>query len=184
MVTVLPNPVGVVVHTQQFRVHATVHMRSGSSTAWLMNTETRPFLSLTEVAMYRPSVGEQVQVTDLLYETRFAAVPKTHVNWLSGGAPDADPDGFGRRPRRVFVMYPDYVLSGLLHMRPELRLSDFLVTAMSDKPFQTLFDAAILEPGPVGTQVDAWNVLRREPFVTVNLRLAGGVFDSRGSTNG
>lgn len=176
---VAPQPVEVVVHTQEFRMHATVHMRPGNSTAWLLNTDSRTFLALSSVSMYRPSVAERPPEDARVYDTGFAAVPKAHVTWVSGGAPEAAAEGFGRRPRQVFLIYPEYVLSGVLHMRPELRLSDFLATAINDKPFQTLFDAVVLEPGPAGTRVDAWPVLQRHPFVTVNLKLTSGVFDHR-----
>ncbi len=174
------EPVHVVVHTQEFRVHAKVHMRPGTSTAWLLNTEDRAFLSLTDVTMYRPTVAEPPAPADLCYETRFAAVAKGHVLWMVGGAPEGGQDGYGRQPRKVYVMYPNYVLVGLFHMRTEARLSDFLGTVMAAKPFQTLFDTAILEPGPPSTRLEAWRVLQRHPFATVNLRLAGGVFDTAG----
>lgn len=179
MIKSVLEPVDVVVHTQEFRVHAQVHMRPGSSSAWLLNTEDRSFLSLTNVSMYRPTVDEPPLADALLYETRFAAVPKAHVSWMVGGAPDGAQDGYGRQPRKVFVMYPSYVLTGLFQMRAENRLSDYLATIMGAKPFQTLFDCAILEAGPKGTRMDAWREVRRHDFVTVNLRLCGGVFDSR-----
>lgn len=179
MTGVTPQPVQVVVHTQQFRMHASVHMRPGNSTAWLLNTDTRAFLSLSGVAMYRPSFGEEAPDADLVYDTRFAAVPKSHVTWVTGGSPEAAAEGFGRKPRPVFLMYADHVLSGQLYMRPELRLSDFLATAINDKPFQTLFDASVLKLGPVGTRVDAWPVLQRLPFITANLKRTSGVFDHR-----
>ncbi len=173
------EPVDVVVHSQEFRVHAKVHMRPGTSTAWLLNTEDRAFLSLTDASLYRPTVVDPPPESDLRYETAYAAVAKSHVLWMAGGAPDSGQDGFGRQPRQVFVMYPNYVMQGLFHMRSETRLSDFLGTVMGPKSFQTLFDTAILEPGPPGTRIDDWRVLQRHAFVTVNLRLAGGVFDAR-----
>ncbi len=172
-------PVGVVVYTQQFRVHAMLHMRPGTSTAWVLNTEDRAFLSLTDAAMYRPSVSDAPADADRIYDTGYAAVPKAHVSWMVGGAPDGGQDGYGRQPRQVYVMYPNYVLRGLFHMRAENRLSDFLATITAPKPFQTLFDVSLLEKGPAGTRVDEWTVLQRHPFVTVNLRLAGAVFDVR-----
>ncbi len=179
MVKSVLEPVDVVVHTQEFRVHAQVHMRPGSSSAWLLNTEDRAFLSLTNASMYQPTVADPPPADALRYETRFAAVPKAHVSWMVGGAPDGTQDGYGRQPRKVFLMYPNYVLAGLFHMRAENRLSDYLATIMGAKPFQTLFDCAILEPGPSGTRMDAWREVRHHDFVTVNLRLCGGVFDSR-----
>jgi len=179
MIKSVLEPVDVLVHTQAFHVRAKVHMRPGSSSAWLLNTEDRAFLSLTDVAMYRPVLVDPPAEADLFYETRFVAIPKAHVSWLVGGAPEGGQDGYGRQPRQVHVMYPNYVLTGLLHMRAENRLSDFLATIMGAKPFQTLFDASIREPGPAGTRVDGWRVLQQHPFVTVNLRHASAVFDSR-----
>jgi hypothetical protein len=173
------TPVGVVVYTQQFRVHAMLHMRQGTSTAWVLNTEDRGFLSLTDAAMFRPTVADVPGDADRIYETGYACMPKAHVSWMVGGAPDAGQEGYGRQPRQVYVMYPNYALRGLFHMRAENRLSDFLATITSQKPFQTLYDVSLLEHGPTGTQVDSWNVLQRHPFVTVNLRLAGAVFDVR-----
>ena len=173
------EPIDVVVHTQEFRVHAKVHMRPGTSSAWLMNTEDRSFLSCTDVSMCRPTLSETPVESELLYQTRFAAVPKAHVSWLVGGSPDSGQDGYGRQPRQVFVTYPNYALTGLFHMRAENRLSDFLATIMGPKPFQTLFDVSVLEGGGAGTRLDAWRVAQRHSFVTVNLRLAGGVFDKR-----
>jgi hypothetical protein len=172
-------PVGVVVYTKEFRVHALLHMRPGTSTAWVLNTEDRSFLSLTDATMYRPTMTDAPAEADRIYETAYAAVPKAHVSWMVGGAPDGGQDGYGRQPRQVYVMYPNYALRGLFHMRTENRLSDFLATITAPKPFQTLFDVSLLEHGPTGTQVDTWNVLQRHPFVTVNLRLAGAVFDVR-----
>ena len=177
-------PVGVVVYTQEFRVHALLHMRSGTSTAWVLNSEDRSFLSLTDATMFRPTVADPPADADRVYGTAYAAVPKAHVSWMVGGAPDGGQDGYGRQPRQVYVMYANYALRGQFHMRAENRLSDFLATITAQKPFQTLFDVSLLEHGPNGTQVDTWNVLQRHAFVTVNLRLAGAVFDVRDAPAG
>jgi hypothetical protein len=170
------RPVQARVHTTEFRVDGSFHLRETAGTAWLLNGDDRPYLPMTGISVYKSGVADAAP-GDLLYETEFAAVPKAQVRWLTGGAPDATQQGHGRQPRTVYLLYADHVLTGSFHVRPELRLSDFIGQTMQSKPFLTLFEAHVLLPGASGTPISKLPPAQSHDFVTVNLRLVGGVFD-------
>lgn len=171
------RPVDARVYTEEFRVYGLFHLREKTGTAWLLNTEDRPYLPMTQVRMFRTGIDDPPPDTDLMYETHFAAIPKSHISWVVGGSPDTTQEGYGRQPRKVFLVYPNFMLAGFFHVRPEVRLSDFIGQSMMSKPFQTLHDARLLKPGRPGQLLQDLEEQEAFDFVTVNLRFAGGVFD-------
>lgn len=174
------RPVEARVYTDEFRVYGVFHLRANTGTAWLLNAEDRPHLPLTHVLMFRPGIAHPPGSEELAYETHFAAIPKASIVWMQGGAPDSAQEGMGRQPREVYLVYPTYVMTGTFLMRPEVRLSDFLTTAMGAKPFVTLHKARILGPGSRGQSFPELPTLQAHDFITVNLRTVGGIFDDRG----
>jgi hypothetical protein len=175
------HPVPATVQTSEFLVQGYFHLRETAGTAWLLNADDRPFLPMTAVTVFRAGTADPPPESDLLYETRFLAIPKSRVRWVKGGAPDVTQEGHGREPRTVHLLYQDHVLQGCFHVRPELRLSDFIGQIMAAKPFLTLHDARVLLPGPAGTPIAELEAAHAHDFLTVNLRLVGGVFDARTS---
>lgn len=171
-------------YTSDFRIHGVFYMRSNTGTAWMLNAEDRPHIPLTRVRMYGPGQEHPPAAEKLLYDTHFAAVPKSSIVWMTGGAPDKTQEGYGRLPRKVYVVYPNYLLTGYLSIRPEARLSDFLSSAMTTKPFYTLNDAKLLQPGGPGKTLADLAVLQSHPFITVNLKVVAGVFDVQGGDPG
>jgi hypothetical protein len=170
------QPVGVTVLTREFLARGFVHVRDGTGMAWLLNAEERPALAMTGLGIYGRSFTDPPTEGDLLYRTEFAAVPKAQVLWLAGGAPDRTLDGHGRVPRPVHLLYADHVLTGTLNLRTEVRLSDFTAQLMPSKPFVTLYDARVLRPATGGELAE----VQYQPFLTVNLRNVGGIYDVRG----
>jgi len=174
------QPIEACVHTQEFRVYGLVHFRPNTGTAWLMNAEDRPHLPMTRVAMYRLGIEHPPKASDLVYESHFAAIPKSSIVWIQGGASDDAKVGLGLQPREVYLVYPTYVLAGAVAMRPEVRLSDFVGLAMSKKSFVTLTDVRVLGRGDVGTPFTELPVAQAYDYVTVDLRKVAAVFDVRG----
>ncbi len=171
-------------YTDDFRIQGVFHLRSNTGTSWLLNADDRPHLPLTRVRMYRPGHEHPPTAESLLYDTHFAAIPKSSIVWMAGGAPDQTQEGYGRQPRKIYLVYPTYLLTGYLSVRPEVRLSDFLASAMTAKPFYTLNEAKLLRPGGPGKTLAELDELQSHPFITVNLRNVAGVFDVQGGDPG
>jgi hypothetical protein len=174
------HPVRGRVITSEFGVDGSFHHREAVGTAWMLNATDRPYLPMTGLTVYRRALVDPPAADELLYQTDFAAIPKAHIRWLTGGAPDTSPEGQGRQLRHVHLLYADHVLAGSFLVRPELRLSDFVTQAVGAKPYITLLDARVLLPGPAGTPISELPTAEAHAFLTVNLRLVGGIFDVRG----
>ncbi len=174
------RPVEVCVHTDEFRVVGLAHLRPATGMAWLLNAEDRPHLPMTRVAMYRAGIEEPPAAADLVYESHFAAIPKSSVVWVQGGAGDDVKAGLGHQPRGVYLVFPTYVLSGALAMRPEMRLSDYVGMTMTKKSFVTVNGVRVLGLGGRGTPFTDLPVVRVHDAVTVDLRKVAAVFDARG----
>jgi hypothetical protein len=168
------------VHTQDFRIYGRLHARPHTGTTWLLNADDRPHLPMTEVAMYRAGVEHPPKPADLVYQSHFAAIPKAHVVWVQGGAPDEAKDGLGLRPREVFLVFPTYVLAGEVAMRPEVRLSDFVGLALTKKSFVTLTRARVLDSVRVTAALADLPAVQSHDYLTVDLRKVAAVFDVRG----
>jgi len=163
-------------YTSDFRVFGILHLRRGAAISRFLNQRDRPYVAMTNCIVYREGYEYPPKPEALLYKTQFAALPKSHILWVVGGASEAPQDRHGREPRYVNVMYPNYVLSGRLLVPPRVRVSDFLSQAFSDRPFQELADASVLKPR-AGASIGEFEVVERHRFVTVNVALAGGLFD-------
>jgi hypothetical protein len=173
-------PVEVCVHTDEFRVLGLAHLRPNTGMAWLLNAEDRPHVPLTRVAMYRSGIDLPLPESDLVYESHFAAIPKSSIVWIQGGAADDAKVGLGLQPREVYLVFPTYVLAGAVAMRPELRLSDYLAIAMSKKSFVTVTGVRVLGRARQGTPFAELPVVQAHDFVTVDIRKVAAVFDVRG----
>jgi hypothetical protein len=173
------RPVEAWVHTTEFAIHGSFYLRERAGTATLLNAEERPYLPMTTIDVHRPPGAADPAGVERIYSVPFAAIPKAHVVWVVGGAPDVTQEGHGRQPRTVYLLYPDFALTGNFHMRPELRLSDFIGQSMVNKPFVTLHDVRVLRPAAPETPLAALEVVVSHEFATVNLRHAGAVLDQR-----
>jgi len=180
MSQVTVRPIDARVYTNEFRVYGTVHFRPNTGTAWLLNAEDRPHLPMTQVTIYRAGTEHPPQAGDMVYQSHFAAIPKSSIVWIQGGAVDEAKDGLGLQPRELYLVYPTYVLAGFVAMRPEIRLSDFVGLATAKKSFVTLHDARVLGHGPAGAALAELPAAQSHPFVTVDLRKVAAVFDVRG----
>lgn len=166
------------VYTAEFRLYGLLHLPVEIGTARTLNLADRPYLPVTRCMVYGAGHRHPPEPDALQYETEFAAVPKDHVLWVVGGRADDVPEALQREPRLVYVMYAHYVLTGSLFLAPQQRVSDFLLTALTDRPFHNLHHARVLEPSPTAA-LSEFRELQRHPFVTVNLKRAGGIFDVR-----
>jgi hypothetical protein len=173
-------PIEARIYTNEFRVYGLVHFRPNTGTAWLLNAEDRPHVPMTRVAMYRAGLEHPPQASELVYESHFAAIPKSSIVWIQGGAADEAKDGLGLQPREVYLVYPTYVLAGFVAMRPEVRLSDYAGLAMSKKSFVTLNRVRVLAKGEPGMPLAELPAVQEHDFVTVDLRKVAAVFDVRG----
>jgi len=73
-------------------------------------------------------------------------------------------------------MYPGFVLTGTMFLPARVRMSDYLSNLYGDKPFVELADVTVGVPRE-GARVEQFEVASRQPLVTVNVALAGALFD-------
>lgn len=170
------EPVESRAYTYDFRVFGMVHIRRHTAVSRFLNQQDRPYVAMTECMVYREGYEFPPDPEALLYRTEFAAIPKSRLLWLVGGMPEPPADRGAREPRQVCVMYPSYVLTGTLSTPPKVRVSDHLTQAFSDKPFVELSTVSVCRPRP-GAKIEEFDVVERHALVTVNIALAGGLFD-------
>ena len=163
-------------YTNDFRVFGLIHPRRGTAVSRFLNQRDRTFLAMTSCMVYREGYDYPPAGEALLYQTEFAALPKDRLLWLVGGLPEAPGDRGQREPRQVCVMYPAYVLIGTLLLPPRVRMTDYLNSITDDKPFVELSEVTVCKPRP-GVRVEQFEVVERHALATVNVVLAGGLFD-------
>ncbi len=166
------------VYTNEFRLYGLLHLPEFVGTARLLNLTDRPYLPVTRCMVYDAGFRHPPESDAMQYETDFAAVPKDHILWVMGGRPEEPSEHVRREARLVYVMYDNYVLTGRLYIMPDQRVSDYLHTVFTDRPFQDLYGARVLLPRK-DVPLEEFEVLQYHEFVTVNLKQAGGVFDVR-----
>jgi hypothetical protein len=164
------------VYTNEFRLYGLLHLPELVSTARLLNLTDRPYLPVTHCMVYDAGFRHPPENEALQYETDFAAVPKEHILWVVGGRAEEVSEHVRREARLVYIMYASYVLTGQLYLMPDQRVSDYLHTVFTDRPFQDLYGARVLLPRR-DVPLESFEVLQHHDFVTVNLKQAGGVFD-------
>ena len=177
----LAEPVEGRVYTAEFRLYGMLHPPRSIGISHMLNLGDRPYVPVTRCMVYGHGFTHPPEHVSLQYETEFAAIPKTRVLWMVGGNADQVSEHVSREPRVVYLMFAQYVLSGTLHLPPGQRVSDFLLTALTDRPFHNLLNARVLRPRQ-GVPIASFEVVQNHPFVTVNLKNAGGIFDVRGAT--
>jgi hypothetical protein len=166
------------VYTNEFRLYGLLHFPDFVGTARLLNLTDRPYLPVTRCMVYDAGFRHPPENDALQYETEFAAVPKAHILWVVGGRAEEPTEHVRHEPRLVYVMYSSYVLRGRLYLMPDQRVSDYLHTVFTDRPFQDLVEASVLLPRR-DAPLEEFEVLQEHDFVTINLKQAGGVFDVR-----
>lgn len=177
----LADPVEGRVYTAEFRLYGLLHPPRSIGISHMLNLGGRPYVPVTACMVYGHGFVHPPENGSLQYETQFAAIPKTRILWVVGGSEDQVSEHVSREPRVVYLMFAHYVLTGTLHLPPGQRVSDFLLNALTDRPFHNLLNARVLKPRQ-GVPIAAFEVVQSHPFVTVNLKNAGGIFDVRGAT--
>ncbi len=162
--------------TLDFRVYGLVHVRRGMPMSRFLNQKERTYLPMTTCRVYRPGLDQPPTEASLLYETEFAALPKDRLAFLVGGVAEPPAERAGREPRQVCAMYPSFVLTGTMLLPPRVRMSDHLSNLYGVRPFVELADVAVGRPRE-GTPLGQFEVVTRYPLVTVNVALAGALFD-------
>lgn len=163
-------------HTLDFRVFGLVHVRGGMPMSRFLNQRERTYLPMTQCRVFRPGLDQPPTDGSLLYETEFAALPKSRLAFLVGGVAEPPTERAGREPRQVCVMYPAFVLTGSMFLPPRVRMSDHLSQLYAVRPFVELADVGVGRPRE-GARVDQFEVVARYTLVTVNVALAGALFD-------
>ncbi|HLV11537.1 MAG TPA: hypothetical protein VKY42_03730 [Trueperaceae bacterium] len=169
-------PTEALAHTLDFRVQGLIHVRRGMPISRFLNQRERTYLPMTVCRVFRPGHEQPPAEGALLYETDFAAVPKSRLAFLVGGIAEPPGERVGREPRQVCVMYPGFVLTGTMFLPARVRMSDHLSNLYGDKPFVELADVTVGVPRE-GARVEQFEVASRQPLVTVNVALAGALFD-------
>lgn len=172
----------VEVHTVTLRAYGTLHARAGVAMTRILNASDRPHLSLTDAHLYAKGVEQPPAPHTRLYSSAFAAIPKDAVMWLVGGLAEEYQPSLRLEPRDTFLVYPTFVLAGAIHMRPEVRFSDAIGSAMINKPYVTLHEARVLDRREADTPILELPPLRQLEHVTVDLRKATAILDRDGST--
>jgi hypothetical protein len=170
------TPVQGRIYTNEFRLYGQLHLPEAVGTARMLNLTDRPYVPVTDCMVYDAGFRHPPEHESLQYETTFAAVPKDHIMWIVGGRGEEPSEHARREARQVYIMYASYVLSGRLYLMPDQRVSDYLHTVFTDRPFQDLHEARVLLPKR-DVHLEEFEVLQFHEFVTVNLKQAGGVFD-------
>lgn len=173
----------VEIHTVTLRVHGTLHARAGIPMTRILTAGDRPHLSLTNARLYATGVEHPPAPHARLHATAFAAIPKDAIVWLAGGQAEVHPPGLGLEPRESYLVFPTFVLAGAILMRPEVRFSDAIGTAMLNKPYVTLHDARVLERRHADTPIADLPTLRTEPHVTADLRKVTAILDQVGTVS-
>lgn len=168
------------VHTVTLRAFGTLHARAGAAMARILNTTDRPHLSLTDAHLYASSVEHPPAPSMRLYQSSFAAIPKSAIMWVVGGLAEEHQPSLRLEPRDTYLVYPTFVLAGAIHMRPEVRFSDAIGTSLVNKPYVTLHDARVLDRREADTPIVELPPLRDAPHVTVDLRKATAIVDRDG----
>lgn len=169
-------PSEALAYTLDFRIVGLVHVRRGTPISRFLNQRERTYVPMTICRVYRPGLEEPPAAEALLYETEFAAVPKARLAFLIGGMAEPPAERANREPRQVSVMYSAFVLTGTILLPPRVRMSDHLSMVYGERPFVELSDVNVCKPRQ-GARVEEFEVVRRHPLVTVNIALAGGLFD-------
>lgn len=162
--------------TLDFRVVGLVHVRKGTPISRYLNQRERTYVPMTVCRVYRPGLEDPPAENALLYETDFAAIPKERLAFLVGGMAEPPTERANREPRQVSVLYSAFVLTGTMLLPPRVRMSDHLSLVYGDRPFAELSDVNVCKPRP-DARVEEFEIVRRHPLVTVNIGLAGGLFD-------
>lgn len=163
-------------YTNDFRVFGLIHARRGTSVSRFLNQRDRTYLPMTRCMVYREGYEYPPPSEALLYQTDFAALPKSRLLWLVGGLPEPPSDRGQREPRQICVMYPAYVLTGTLMLPPRVRMTDHLTSVYGERPFVELSEVSVCRPR-AGVKVEQFEVVERHALATVNVSLAGGLFD-------
>ena len=163
-------------YTLDFRVFGLVHVRRGTPMSRYLNQRERTYVPMTGCRVYRPGLEQQPGDDALLYETEFAALPKSRLAFLVGGIAEPPTERAGREPRQVCAMYPLFVLTGTMFVPPRVRISDHLANLYGVRPFVELADVSVGRPRE-GARLERFEVVARYPLVTVNVGLAGALFD-------
>ena len=162
------------VYTSNMRIYGTVHVLQQGDISGLLNGN-RLFFPMTECKVYKFGLKHPPKSEDLQFRPEFLAVPKERVWWLTTG--DTNKHLNARTEmRKLFLLYPGYVLKGDVLIFPRIRTSDFLVRAVVERPFQYLYNAEVLIPRQGHGMTEA-HILEQFPVVTVNLANVAGVFD-------
>ncbi len=170
----------VEIHTLTLRAYGTLHTRAGVSMTRILNSGDRPHLSLTDAHLHASGVEQPPAPETRLYSTGFAAIPRDAIMWLIGGQAEVHQPSLRLEPRETYLIYPAFVLAGAIHMRPELRFSDAIGTAMVNRPFITLSGARVLDRREADTPIVELPTLRELEHVTVDLRKATAIVDREG----
>jgi hypothetical protein len=163
-------------HTLDFLVMGLVHVRKGTPISRYLNQKERTYVPMTACRVFRPGLEQPPSEGSLLYETDFAALPKSRLAFLVGGIAEPPTERAGREPRQVCVMYPSFVLTGTMFVPPRIRMSDHLTNLYGVRPFVEMADVSVGKPRE-GARVEQFEVVAKHPLVTVNVGLAGGLFD-------
>ena len=173
----------VELHTLTLRAIGTLHVRDGIALVRVLNGNDRPHLSLSQASLYAPGIEYPPAPASRLHSTSFAAIPKDAITWIVGGLAEEVQPTLQLEPRAAYLVYPDFVLAGSLLMRPEMRFSDAIGTAMLNKPYVTLHDARVLERRHADTPIADLSTLRTVPHVTADLRKATAILDQVGTVS-
>jgi hypothetical protein len=169
--------------TTTLRIHGQLHTPPQADLASVMN-HSRPFFPMTGCTVYKPNLykadavykpGLETSSTELeLTRSDFLIVPKETVLWIA--EPETDDLEVRRSYRNLYLLYSDYILKGEVNVPSNLRISDFLTRAVSEKPFQYLYRVEVRLPES-GRSLTESKVGERLEVALVNLRKVAGFYD-------
>ena len=165
------------VYTEDFRMYGMMHLPKGENhdTARLLNRNDKLFLRVTKGIVYSKGFRHPPTIDEYRASVGFMAIPIERLMWVYGGKAQ-DFEKVSYEAREVYLLYANYFIRGELRLAKNSVLTSFLDNVASNKPFQTLYNASIGVPIK-GLQVQEVDPIEEFDFVTVNLRMVGGIFD-------
>jgi hypothetical protein len=167
----VPSPATVI--TSSLRFYGQVHTPPQADLASVLN-HPRPFFPMTECSVYKPGL-EHPPAQDLrMTHSDFLIVPKATVLWIA--EPETNDLEVRRSYRNLYVLLDHYILKGEVNIPTNVRLSDFLVRSVAEKPFQYLYRIEVRQPDPSKSLSES-NIVSRLEVALVNLRNVAGFYD-------
>jgi hypothetical protein len=159
--------------TKALRIIGQVHTPPQADLASVMN-HPRPFFPMTGCQLYKSGLEFPPAPDQKHSQSEFLILPKDNVLWVA--EPESDDLEIRRSYRNLYFLYDDYLIKGEVNIPSNVRLSDFLTRAVTEKPFQYVYRAQVRLFKPDAPLTESSVVIQHE-VALVNLKNVLGFYD-------